>query len=107
MAAAALIAGPEAMAILYGEGFEMARGDLALLAVGIGAFLAASTFSQAVLAKAQAGGAALAWSAGALAFVALELSLAGSAVHRVALAFAVGSGVVAAAMFAGILRSRS
>jgi hypothetical protein len=85
----------------------MARGDLALLALGIGAFLAASTFSQAVLAKAQAGGAALAWSAGALAFVALELTLSGTPVHRVALAFAAGSGVVAVSMFAGILRSRA
>jgi O-antigen/teichoic acid export membrane protein len=107
MTAAALIAGPETMGILYGDGFDMGRGDLALLAVGIGAFLAASTFSQAVLAKARAGGAALAWSAGALAFVALELSLSGSPVHRVALAFAAGSAVVAASMFAGILRSRA
>jgi O-antigen/teichoic acid export membrane protein len=107
MAAAALLAGPETMALLYGDGFEMARGDLALLALGIGAFLAASTFSQAVLAKAQAGGAALAWSAGALAFVALELTLSGTPVHRVALAFAAGSGVVAVSMFAGILRSRA
>ena len=106
MAAAALIAGPQAMSMLYGDGFEMSGGDLALLAVGIGAFLAASTFSQAVLAKARAGGAALAWSVGAIAFVAFELTLSGSPFHRVALAFAAGSTVVAVLMFAGILRSR-
>ncbi len=107
MAAAALVAGPEAMAVLYGDGFEMGRGDLALLAVGVGAFLAASTFSQAMLAKARAGGAALAWSAGAIGFVALELTLSGTPFHRVALAFAAGSSIVALSMFAGILRSRA
>ena len=38
----ALIAGPLAMDILYGAGFEATRGDLALLSLGIGGFLAAS-----------------------------------------------------------------
>ena len=54
----ALVAGPAAMELLYGDDFTATRIDLALLAVGIGGFLAAGTFCQAVLARSQAGRAA-------------------------------------------------
>ena len=107
IAGAALVAGPDVMRLLYGDGFEAARGDLALLALGVGCFLAASTFSQAVLAQARAGCAAAAWSLGAIAFVALDLLAPGTPFHGVALAFACGSGVVAALMFADVWRSRA
>jgi O-antigen/teichoic acid export membrane protein len=107
MAGAALVAGPEVMRLLYGHGFEAARGDLALLALGVGCFLAASTFSQAVLAQARAGRAAIAWSLGAVAFVALDLMAPGTPFHSVAVAFAGGSGVVAALVFADVWRSRA
>jgi O-antigen/teichoic acid export membrane protein len=107
MAAAALVAGPQVMRLLYGHGFSAARGDLALLALGVGCFLAASTFSQAVLAQARAGCAAAAWSLGAVAFVAIDLLAPGTPFHGVALAFAGASGVVAALVFADVWRSRA
>ena len=63
------IAGPLAMDILYGAGFEATRGDLALLSLGIGGFLAASTFSQALLAADEAGAAAWRWAIATTVFV--------------------------------------
>ena len=86
--------------------FEAGRGDLALLAVGIGAFLTAGTFSQALLAVGRAGRAAVQWTAGATAFVALELALAGTTFHRVSAAFAAGSALVAALLVTTTWRSR-
>src|SRR5205814_9378638 len=41
LAAGALVAGPTAMTILYGDEFTAGRVDLALLCVGIGGFMAA------------------------------------------------------------------
>jgi len=106
MALGALAAGPEAMAVLYGDGFEVTRLDLALLALGVGAFLAAGTFSQAVLARAQAGRAALDWAVAAVGFVGLHAVLAGDAFHRVCLAFAVASAAAAVLLLATIWRAR-
>jgi O-antigen/teichoic acid export membrane protein len=93
LACGALLAGPMAMRLLYGPGFDAGRGDLALLAVGVGCYLAASTFSQAALALGAAVRAAMVWTCSAVVFVGLELTLAGSALHRVSAAFAVATAI--------------
>ena len=65
LAAGALVAGPTAMTMLYGDEFAAGRVDLALLCVGIGGFMAAGVFCQAALARTQAWQAASAWACGA------------------------------------------
>jgi O-antigen/teichoic acid export membrane protein len=107
LVAGALACGPFAMELMYGEGFDASRLGLALLALGIGAFLAASTFCQAALARDQAGRAAIAWSIAAFVFVALELSLDGAAFDRVSIAFAVASLVAAAQLMAILWKGRA
>jgi O-antigen/teichoic acid export membrane protein len=106
LAVGALAVGPAAMTLLYGDAFTATRLDLALLAVGIGGFLAACTFCQALLARGQAAGAAARWTVAAVTFVALELALSGSPFHRVAVAFAVASLLVAALQTAAVWKGR-
>jgi O-antigen/teichoic acid export membrane protein len=106
VAACALAFGQTAMSVLYGEDFEAGRLQLTVLALGIGAFLAASTFSQALLARGLANRAALYWGGAAVAFVALELLLPGTAFNRVAVAFAGASGIVAALCVLDVWRGR-
>jgi O-antigen/teichoic acid export membrane protein len=90
--AGAAIAGPEVMALLYGDGFESGRLPLVLLAVGIGTYLAASTCSQALLAVDAGRAAAAAWAiAGALFVAAYGLS-DGETLMRIAVAFALATG---------------
>jgi len=102
----ALVAGPLAMDILYGTGFEATRGDLALLALGIGGFLAASTFSQALLAANEAGAAAWRWALAAGIFIALQLGLGGAPFTRVALGFAVAGVLVGALLLVRVWRAQ-
>jgi O-antigen/teichoic acid export membrane protein len=65
-----LLLGPFAMDLLFDDAFTYGRWGLALVAVGMGAHLAAGTFNQAALARDRAGAAAACWLAGAAAFVA-------------------------------------
>jgi hypothetical protein len=94
------------MQLLYGDAFVATRADLALLALGIGGFLAACTFCQALLARGQGGAAALRWSAAAITFVTLQLTLPGTPFHRVAVAFAIASALVGALLMASVWRGR-
>jgi O-antigen/teichoic acid export membrane protein len=87
----ALLIGPQAMELLYGAGYDVARADLALLALGVGCYLASGTYSQGLLALDSGRSAALAWSAGALLFVALYAALPGDALARISLGFLVAS----------------
>ena len=107
LAAGALIAGPFAMQVLYGDEFTAGRVDLALLCVGIGGFMAAGVFCQAALARTQAWEAARGWGAGAIAFVALELTLSGTAFHRVSVAFAAGSTIAGLLLMRTLWRKRA
>jgi O-antigen/teichoic acid export membrane protein len=107
MAAGALVAGPFAMRVMYGDEFIASRVDLALLCVGIGGFMAAGVFCQAALARAQAWRAASAWGAGAVAFIVLELLLSGTPFHRVSVAFAVGASVSGLLLMRTLWRERS
>jgi O-antigen/teichoic acid export membrane protein len=101
----ALAAGPLAMDLLYGAGFEATRGDLALLSLGIGGFLAASTFSQALLAADEASAAAWRWALATAVFIVLELTLPGAAFARVAIGFAVAGMLVGLLLLARVWRS--
>jgi O-antigen/teichoic acid export membrane protein len=73
-AAIALLAiGPWAMDVLFASDVDYARGGLALIAIGMGLYLAAATLNQAALARAKAKEAALCWVSSATAFVAFLL----------------------------------
>ncbi len=106
LAVGSLACGPWAMEIIYGPGFEASRVDLALLAVGIGGFLAAGTFCQALLARGQTVLAASRWSLAAVTFVGLQLTLSGSDFHRVSVAFMAASLLVAVLLMAAVWRER-
>jgi O-antigen/teichoic acid export membrane protein len=64
-----LIIGPQAMELLFGPEFDYDRLDLALVAAGMGLYLAATTLNQAVLAQGRARSAASCWGACAAFFV--------------------------------------
>jgi O-antigen/teichoic acid export membrane protein len=69
-AALALLAiGPGAMDILFGSDVDYGRWGLALIAIGMGLYLAAATLNQAALARGRAKEAAACWLASAAAFV--------------------------------------
>ncbi len=99
LAGVTLAVGPQAMHLMYGSGFAVDRLDLTLLAAGVGCYLAAATLSQAALARAVAGRAAVIWATCAATFVGLELVLGGSPLHRVSVAFAIAA-VVGALLLA-------
>ncbi|MGH2917303.1 MAG: lipopolysaccharide biosynthesis protein [Solirubrobacteraceae bacterium] len=106
LVAGALAVGPEAMHALYGSGFEVSRTDLTVLTAGIGCYLLAATLSQALLARARATAAGAIWVSSAVVFVAVELLVGGSALHRVSVAFAAAS-LLMTVLFVGLaLRDR-
>jgi O-antigen/teichoic acid export membrane protein len=69
-----LLLGPWAMDLLFKDSFTYPRWGLTLVALGMGAHLAAGTLNQAALARDHAASAAAAWLVGAAAFVAWMLS---------------------------------
>ncbi|MDA0168655.1 oligosaccharide flippase family protein [Solirubrobacter taibaiensis] len=107
LVAGALVCGPELMRLLFGPGFDVARGDLAILSAGVGCYLAAATLTQAALARELAARTALAWLTAAVAFVAVELFVGGSPLHGVSVAFTVATGLAAAGLALVLHRSRN
>jgi O-antigen/teichoic acid export membrane protein len=91
----AAIAGPKAMA-LYGPGFDAGRLELTLLGAGVAFYLAASTFSQALLAIDLGVRAAAGWTVAAVGFIACYAFAPGSELARISVAFAL-------AMLVGLL----
>jgi O-antigen/teichoic acid export membrane protein len=69
VAVALLAIGPWAMDILFGADADYGRWGLALIAVGMGLYLAAATLNQAALARGHTKQAAACWVASAAAFV--------------------------------------
>ncbi|MEA2125656.1 MAG: hypothetical protein QOI80_2438, partial [Solirubrobacteraceae bacterium] len=69
-----LTLGPWAMNVLFDDPFTYPRVGLTLVAVGMGAHLAAGTLNQAALARDRAGTAAACWLVVAIGFVAWMLS---------------------------------
>jgi O-antigen/teichoic acid export membrane protein len=61
--------GPAAMRLLFGSEFDYDRGGLAMVAAGMGLYLAATTLNQAVLAQGRARVASAAWALSATFFV--------------------------------------
>lgn len=83
--------GPEAMKLVYGEEYVTGRLELALLGVGVGCYLATSTFSQALLALDRGRMAAAGWLVSALVFLGSYVVAPGGPLLRVAIAFAIGT----------------
>lgn len=106
LALGALAAGPSVMTLLFGDGFVATRMDLVLLSLGIGGFLAACTFNQALLARGHANAAAARWCLAAVSFVGIALLLSGSEFHRVSVAFAAASMLIAVLLTAAVWRQR-
>jgi O-antigen/teichoic acid export membrane protein len=104
LALAALVAGPAVMLLLFGPGFDVDAGDLAILSAGVGTYLAAATLGQAAIARNQGGRAAATWLAAAAVFVAVELTLGGEPFHRVSVAFTVATAVACGALALLVLR---
>ena len=101
----ALVCGPEAMELIFGAEFAVDRGDLTVLAAGVGLYLVAATLSQAALARGFTTRAAAIWTAAALTFVAVELTLPGEPFHRVSMAFAAAA-TLNAVLFGWLVASR-
>jgi O-antigen/teichoic acid export membrane protein len=69
-----LILGPWAMSVLFDDAADYGRWGLAIVALGMGAHLAAGTLNQAALARDHAHAAALAWIVSAVLFIAWMLA---------------------------------
>jgi O-antigen/teichoic acid export membrane protein len=85
--------GPEALRILYGDEYAVARTPLVLLGAGVGCWLAAATVSQALLAGDRGKLASVAWLSSAALFVVLYPLLPGDELARMSGAFAVATAV--------------
>ena len=83
--------GPDTLSLLFGDEFQATRTELALLGAGVGAYLAAATCSQALLALDRAGKAAVAWSITALVFVLAYAVYDGEPLMRISVAFVLAS----------------
>jgi O-antigen/teichoic acid export membrane protein len=105
LAMGALVVGPALMLLLFGEGFDVEAGDLAILAAGVGTYLAAATLGQAAMARDQGGRAAMSWLLAAVVFVTVELALPGAPFHRVSVAFTAATAVACVMLAFLVLRS--
>jgi O-antigen/teichoic acid export membrane protein len=85
------LVGPEAMELVYGSEYHAGRLELALLGVGVGCYLATSTFSQALLALDRGRIAAAGWIVSSVIFLGVYFVAPGNALMQVAVAFAVGT----------------
>ncbi|HEY8467169.1 MAG TPA: hypothetical protein VIL04_10235 [Solirubrobacterales bacterium] len=92
-----LLAGPTLMQIAFGDRFEYDRLGLAIVAVGMGGYLAATTLNQAILARGGARVAARCWGLTAAAFLVwCLLPITGDIDLRIELGFAFGAALLAA-----------
>lgn len=94
-----LLLGPAVMRIVFGDEGSYARGGLALVGLAMGFHLAASTFTQAALARGRAVAVAAAWLLVAAIFVAWMLSpIVGDEVLRAEVGYLGAAAVLAAAL---------
>jgi O-antigen/teichoic acid export membrane protein len=95
-----LAVGPPVMRLLFGSEFDYDRLGLALVAGGMGLYLAATTLNQAVLAQGRARRAASSW-AGSAAFFVVFLLVAGmEELREVEVAFLVTAGLLSTLLYA-------
>jgi O-antigen/teichoic acid export membrane protein len=107
--AGSAVLGPTAMDVLYGAGFGATRVDLVLLAASVSLYLAAATWLQALLAFGWATAGACAWSAAAVALVAVYALTGGAELERVAIALVAATALNAlahGALVTALLRRR-
>ena len=90
--------GPQVMQIAFGDTFDYDRLGLAIVAAGMGFYLAAASLNQAALAQGQAHRAAARWILSAALFVAINIAGVPNAERAVEIGFA-----AAAALLAGLL----
>lgn len=95
-----LIAGPAAMRLLFGDEFDYDRLGLALVAAGMGLYLAATTLNQAALAQGRARLAASCWSVSAIFFVLFLLIGQMEEVREVEVAFIATAGLLSSLLLA-------
>ena len=98
------LVGPQAMQLVYGEEYVTGRLELALLGVGVGCYLATSTFSQALLALDRGRLAAAGWTVSSVVFLAAYVVAPGGALMRVAIAFAAGTATAVPLLGLGLAR---
>ena len=98
------LVGPQAMQLVYGEEYVTGRLELALLGVGVGCYLATSTFSQALLALDRGKLAAAGWAVSSVVFLAAYVVAPGGPLMRVAVAFAVGTATAVPLLGLGLAR---
>lgn len=94
-----LLAGPELMELAFGGSFTYDRAGLLIVTVGMGLYLSASTFNQAVMAQGRVGSAAACYLGSALFFVAVAVSPALDAIRRVEVGFAAGAALLCGLLF--------
>jgi O-antigen/teichoic acid export membrane protein len=99
-----LIAGPPAMRLLFGSKFDYDRGGLAMVAAGMGMYLAATTLNQAVLAQGRARFAAGAWALSAAFFVTFLLAANMQPVREVEVAFIVTAALLSSLLYVAYRR---
>ncbi|HEU5156380.1 MAG TPA: hypothetical protein VFU43_05240 [Streptosporangiaceae bacterium] len=100
----AAAAGPEALGLAFGAGFELGRADIVVLAAGTALYMLALVFQAGLLARARHRDNALCWAL-ALAVFAAACALPVAALARVELALILSSAVAAGALGARLLRS--
>lgn len=100
----ALLIGPPVLRLLFGEGFDLGRRDLALLAAASCAIMTAQALGQALVALHRHAKAALGWVAGAAVFFTVTL-LGTDLLLRVELGLLAGAVTVCALLGATLARS--
>ena len=95
-----LAIGPQVMEIAFGDEFTYDREGLAIVAAGMGLYLAAASLNQAALAQAQAHRAAVCWIGCAALFVLINVSGILNPFRAVEIGFAVSSAILATLLYA-------
>jgi O-antigen/teichoic acid export membrane protein len=102
---AAAVGGPAIMRAVYGGEYDADARSLMLLTASVAFYLAAGTFSQALLALGKTFGAAAGWTLAAVSFVGAYAAIPGAPLTRVAAALALGCLIGAIALATSLLRS--
>ena len=102
-----MIVGPAAMRLLFGSQFDYDRGGLAMVAAGMGLYLAATTLNQAVLAEGRARLASGSWAVSAAFFVAFLLVAQIEQVREVEIAFVTTAALLATLLYLAYRPRRS
>ena len=104
VALALLIAGPHLMQIAFGKNHDYNRGDLVVVAIGMGLYLSAATLNQAALARGQVRRASFCWIGCAVAFIVwIVVPIVSSEVTRVVIGY-LGAAALLCSLLYGLYR---